>query len=186
MASVFDPDRLHEIARGVVGLPAREAVDEVVRRVAEAYPGHVDPKPHWIFNVAAGATGVMAVLHGSLSEYLIVFGSPVGTEAYSGRYLLDIHDFVLCGQMWTYTQDEVIARVVTGPGERALLPRGQAKGFRILEDTWMLEYGRGIIPASLPTALSDILMGAFDVETVWDTLVTYGRLTVKELLRGKL
>jgi C-8 sterol isomerase len=186
MGWVFDPDRLHEIARGAVGLPREEMFGKVVEDLARAWPGHVETRQHWLFNLAAGATGIMTVLHGSLSEYVILFGTPVGTEAFSGRYRLDIYDFVLCGEMWTYLEDRHAERVVTRPGERALLPRGRVKGFRLLEDTWMLEYGRGIIPASLPGAMADALFSALDGTIIVDTIRVYGRQVIRELLRGKI
>jgi C-8 sterol isomerase len=72
-----------------------------------------------MFNLAAGATGMMTVLHGSLSEYLLLFGSPIGTEAFSGRYRLDIWDWVIAGEMWTYTEETYQQKTVTLPGEGA-------------------------------------------------------------------
>lgn len=186
MGHVFNLDKLHEIANKGVGLPCEEACRVVVEELVRAYPTHVDANQEWIFNIAAGATGIMKVLHGSLSEYLIIFGTPVGTEAFSGRYRLDIHDFVICGEMWTYTEDRWSQRVVTRPGEHAVLRTGQVKGFRLLEDTWMLEYGQGIIPASLPGALGDAIFSAMDGTIICRTLTSYGKLLIRELLQGKI
>ena len=70
----------------------------------QAYPAHIDssPRRRWLFSLTSVATGVMTMLHASFSEYLIIFGTPVGTEGFSGRYRMDIHDFVLAGEIWTY------------------------------------------------------------------------------------
>lgn len=186
MGYIFDPDELHEISRKGVGLPHAEMCRVVIEALVQTYGSHIEPRQDWLFNLASGATGVMTILHGSLTEYLIIFGSAVGTEAYSGRYRVDIHDFVMAGEMWTYTEDHCADKIVTRPGERALLPRGAAKGWRILEGTWMLEYGRGLVASTLPVALGDALLSAQDVRTVLKTMRIYGKLVARELLRGKL
>jgi hypothetical protein len=186
MKYLFAPQALHEIAKRRAGLPHQEMVALIIEDLAKAYPGHIETKQNWVFSLTAGAVGIMTVLHGSLSEYLLLFGSPVGTEGFSGRYRLDIYDFLLGGEMWTYTEEHFRERVVTRPGEMAHLGRRQVKGFRILEDTWMLEYGRGIVPMALPVALGDAVFSAMDFRTVWKTIWLYGRLVIKELLRGKI
>jgi C-8 sterol isomerase len=186
MGFVFDADELHGIAKLGVGKPFDEMVRTVVDELAGVYPGHVDADPRWMYSLAGGATGVMGILHASLTEYLIIFGSPVGTEGFSGRYFIDIHDYVMAGEMWTYTESRYHERVITGPGERALLSRGDVKGFRISEECWMLEYGLGPVPTSLPMALGDAVFSGQDAPTIAKTLWAYGRLAMRELLQGKI
>ena len=186
MGYVFDPEELYRISKLGVGKPFDEMVRGVVDELVRVYPSHVEPDPKWVYSLAGGATGIMGILHGSLSEYLIIFGSPIGTEGFSGRYFIDIHDFVLAGEMWTYTESRYSERVITKPGERALLRRGDVKGFRISEECWMLEYGLGPVPTSLPMALGDALFSGQDLNTIAKTLWVYGRLVLRELLRGKI
>jgi C-8 sterol isomerase len=128
----------------------------------------------------------MTVLHASLSEYLIIFGTPVGTEGFSGRYSIEIFDWVLSGEMWTYTEDRIGEKIVTRTGERAHLRADQVKGWRAPDGMWLLEYGRGPIPTALPLALADSVFSAMDWRTVWKTLRIYGRHTMRELLQGKI
>jgi C-8 sterol isomerase len=71
------------------------------------------------------------------------------------------------------------------PGDLAHLRRGRVKGFRISEDCWMLEYGRGPVPTCLPMGLSGALLN-LDGGIIWKTVRNYGRLVIKELLRGKI
>ena len=156
--------------------------EAVIGGLAARWPDNIETRQDWVFNLAAGATGMMTVLHGSITEYLILFGSSIGTEGFSGRYHLDIWDWVITGEMWTYTEEAFAERVITRPGEGAKLARGSAKGYRIKEGTWMLEYGRGFMPASLPGALAGALTSSFDPITVADTLSVYGRLTLRKLL----
>ena len=160
-------------------------VKTVVDALHAAYPRHIAHDPRWIISRAGSAMGMMMILHGSLSEYVLLFGTPVGTEGYSGRYRMDIYDFVLAGEMWTYTEDAVAERIVTRPGEVAHLGRRRAKGYRLPDACWMLEYGHGPVATMLPFGLGESVV-AFDLTTVWRTLATYVPLATRELLRGKI
>jgi C-8 sterol isomerase len=186
MGYVFDPDELHRISKLGVGRPFDEMVRAVTDELVKVYPEHIDPDPRWVYSLAGGATGVMGILHGSLSEYVIIFGSPVGTEGFSGRYHIDIHDYVMAGEMWTYTESRYGERVITKAGERAVLRKGNVKGFRISEECWMLEYGLGPVPTCLPMGLGDAVFSGQDFPTIARTLLAYGGLTIKELLQGKI
>lgn len=186
MSYLFDPDQLHEISRSCLGLPHDEMIQTLINRVAEAYPGHVETQQDWFFNMTSGSTGIITVLHASISEYVVLFGTPIGTEAFSGRFPLDIWDFMLEGEMWTYTPETCGFRTVTLPGEYAVLPRGCVKGFRLPEGAWMLEYGRGVLPLALPLVLGDVLISAMDIPTLMKTLRVYGRMAGRELLKGKI
>lgn len=186
MGHIFSPEKIHEIGRRATGLPFPEMVRRIIDDLDAAYPGHIEAKEDWLFSIVAGATGVMTVLHASLSEYVIIFGSAVGTEGFSGRYAVEIFDCVTAGEMWTYTDDNVGERVITRPGELAHLARDRVKGFRIHENTWMLEYGRGIIPTALPIAVGDSVFSAMDFYTVAKTFWNYGKLTLRELRQGKI
>ena len=185
MAHVFDPGRVHEIARTAAGLPHEPMVKTVVDGLHAAYPGHITRDPRWVISRAGGAMGMMMLLHGSLSEYVMLFGTPLGTEGFSGRYRMEIWDFVLAGEMWTYTEDAGGERVVTRPGEVARLSRGCAKGYRLPDACWMLEYGHGPVLTMLPFGLSESLL-ALDLRTVWRTLAAYAPLAIAELRQGKV
>jgi C-8 sterol isomerase len=184
MRHLFDPAQLHAAARAAVGLPHRDMVQTVAAELDRMYPGHIEQTEDWVMSLAGGATGVMTVLHCSLSEYLIIFGTPVGTEGFSGRYRLDIFDFMLAGEMWTYTEESCGERVVTMPGEMAVLRRRHTKGFRIAEGSWMLEYGRGPIMTCLPMAVSGAV-ASLDGRTLWRTFSISTRLTCKTLFRRR-
>ena len=182
---LFDPSVLHAVARAAVGLSHDKMVRQVAEDLERRYPGHIETRPNWMLSLCGGVMGIMTVLHGSLSEYVLIFGTPVGSEGFSGRYRIEIHDFMLAGEMWTYTESDFAQRRVYRAGDAAVLARREAKGVRIFEDAWMLEYGRGPVPTALPFALTGAI-GSLEIRTIARTIGVYGRLAVRELLQGKL
>jgi C-8 sterol isomerase len=186
MAYAFDPEILHACAREGVGLPLEAAFDAITAAVRAKYPAHVPERARdWIFNNAGGAMGQITVLHSSVTEYLLLFGTPIGTEGHSGRYRTEVWDFVFDGEMWCYLEGET-ARTVYRPGDAAYLGPSAVKGYRVPDRAWMLEYARGPIATMLPFGLADTAFSTLDHRAIRRTLWTYGKLTVGSLLRGKI
>jgi hypothetical protein len=182
----FDPETLHRISKLGVGKSHDEMVRSVEEGLIHEYGEDLIQPQEWIFNCAGGAVGVMKLMHASISEYILIFGSPIGTEGYSGRYRVAIHDFMMAGEMWTYTDDKLGVRVVSKPGDAAYLAPERVKGYKLPEGGWMLEYGRGPIATVLPFGLADSVFSMVDGQNIWKTVTTYGKLTIKNLLRGKI
>ena len=63
-----------------------------------------------------------------------------------------------------------------------MLRRGEVNGFRIPESAWMLEYGRGFILSAFPLILGDVLFSAVDGTTLVETVWTYGKMALRELV----
>jgi len=186
MAYVFDPEELHQIVRHALDQKGRaEVLKAVESGLAARYPKHISRDVPWMFNNAGGAMGQIKLLHCSLSEYILIFGTPIGTEGHSGRYATDVYDFMLDGEMWCYFAGE-FSRTVYKPGDLAYLGPDKAKGYSIPSHGYMLEYARGIIPSMLPFGLADTVMSTRDSVTLGRTLFQYGKLVVKELLQGKV
>lgn len=185
MAYVFDPETLHGIVRKVVArrLDSREAIfDAITQELDFAYPGKVAiGTRRWIFNNAGGAMGQMALLHVSLGEYLLFFGTPVGTEGHSGRYAADVWDFVVDGEMWGYVEGQT-DRSVVHPGDAHHLEGRVAKGYRIPDHAWMLEYARGPILSMFPFGLADTLFSTLDLSVLGRTLSQASSLMVRHAL----
>jgi hypothetical protein len=77
-------------------------------------------------------------------------------------------------------------RLEFGPGDLHHLPRGEARGHRMPDRCYALEYARGIIPTMLPFGLADSFTSTVDPMPVMDTLRIYTRAVVGELLKGKI
>jgi C-8 sterol isomerase len=186
MAYLFDPDELHEISKRALAHKARaDIIASVEQQLEQRYPGHISRSVPWLFNNAGGAMGQIKLLHCSLTEYILIFGTPIGTEGHSGRYATEVYDFMLDGEMWCYYPGE-FQRTVFKAGDLAYLGADRAKGYAVPNHAFMLEYARGPIPTMLPFGLADTLFSTRDRFTLGRTLLHYGKLTVKELLRGKI
>ena len=149
------------------------------------YPGHILEDSGWIFNNAGGAMGQMLVLHASITEYVMIFGSRLGTEGHSGRFYAKDFFFILEGEQWAYAEGDLEQRVYR-PGDLHVLQPGTAEGYRMPDSCFALEYARGIIPAMLPFGLADALSSTLDVSSVGRTFAVYTKGVVSSLARGKI
>ncbi len=185
---LFSPRKLHEIAVNASKLPDRSKMfDFVIDAVAKEYPGHIHTTKRWVYNNAGGAMGQMTLLHASLREYLILFGSSLGTEGHSGRYSAEVFDFVFDGDMWVELEG-MMDRKEFKPGSAAYLPAKVVKHYCIKDHSWMLEYGRGhsTIISMMPFGLADSLISTLDYRVLLRTLYYYATMTTRELfVKGK-
>lgn len=177
----IDPDVLHHVAQQVVGLSADsgELTKRAVQLLADEYPDLIDAAPgRWVASKAGGVLGKVRFLYFSPREYVVIFGSPTGTQGFSGRYKrVQIHKFLLAGRIDSYDleSDDNTAMSLL-PGERACLRRGQVRGLTIHPGSWHIEYGRGAVVTTLPFAMVDTLLVSLELESVRRSTVEFARL----------
>ena len=188
MAYRLDPHEIAEACRDTVTLPLEsgERLTAAVDRLAETYPGLIDPnRQRWIFTKAGGIVGKVSFLYASLNEYLLLFGAPVGTAGFSGRYnRIEIYKFILAGRYSTYNLETAqITPGVFGPGELVPLPKGEVRGMEIASGSWHLEYGRGPVVTAMPFGLVDVLVSSLEIRPLIQTAADYSHFLTTGLRR---
>lgn len=177
----IDPDVLHKVAQHVVGLPLDngELISRAIELLAEQYPDIIDRTPgRWVGSKAGGILGKVRFLYFSPREYVVIFGSPTGTQGFSGRYKrVEIHKFLMAGRIDSYDieSDDTTATTVL-PGDHARLEKGRARGMTIHPGSWHIEYGRGAVATTLPFAMVDTLLVSLEWESVRRSTVEFARL----------
>jgi C-8 sterol isomerase len=129
--------------------------------------------------------GAMYVVDASITEYLMIFGTPLGTEGHTGRFHVDDYFIILYGEQWAFSAGQFI-REVYRQGDMHHLARRQAKQYKIPEACWALEYARGAIPTMMPFGLADTFTSTLDFHTLTRSLWLYATSAARELLHGKI
>jgi sigma non-opioid intracellular receptor len=163
----IDPDVLHKVAKQVVGLPldGGELLTQAVRLLADEYPDLIDPTPgRWVGSKAGGILGKVRFLYFSPREYVVIFGSPTGTQGMAGR--IDWYDL----------ESDDPAAMTLLPGEHTCTEKGHARGLTIHPGSWHIEYGRGAVVTTLPFAMVDTLLMSLEVESVRRSTVEFTKL----------
>ncbi|KAL7625077.1 C-8 sterol isomerase [Parahypoxylon ruwenzoriense] len=188
---IFTTDEMHDVARRAVGAHANDTaaiVEYIVAELAEKHPSHINPRwdvrDEWFFNNAGGAMGGMYIIHASITEYLIIFGTAVGTEGHTGRHTADDYFHILTGEQWAYVPGDFVPEVYP-PGSMHHLQRGTVKQYKMPEGCFALEYARGWIPPMLFFGFADGLFSTLDLPTLWRTSRVTGREMIANLLIGK-
>jgi C-8 sterol isomerase len=182
MAYVFDPDTVHECALACVGEPKPAMFDAFATAMGENYPGRLDLSQPWIFSNAGGAMIQMKLYYASIFEYIMIWGTPIGSEGHSGRHAVGFWDTVIDGEMWYYGEGQFDKRVYR-PADRVYVGPNQARAMNFTDGVWAVEYARGPLPLSVPFGVADELVSTLDFATAAQTLSIYASLIGGHWLR---
>ncbi|TKA22084.1 C-8 sterol isomerase [Salinomyces thailandicus] len=187
---IFDPTQLHALSLQAIdqhGNDTRAIVTSIVTNLSAdpKLANHVNLDEEWIFNNAGGAMGAMYVIHASVTEYLIVFGTAIGTEGHTGRHTADDYFNILHGVQYAYTPGSFEPKIYP-QGSVHHLKRGEVKQYSMREACFALEYARGWIPPMLFFGYADTFSSTLDFPTLWATTRVTGREMIGNLWKGKL
>ena len=185
MGYIFNPNALQDIVKKNLNLPLEERLDAIIADIDKKYPKRICTKKKWAFSIAGGITGQLTVLYGSLSEYILIFGCPVGSEGYSGRFAPTLYDIIIDGEHQTYTLGQIRPEVHL-PGDMIVLPRGTAKGCLMKPGNWIMEYGRGFVLQALPFGILASFIISMDYRSVRRQFWEYSKICTREILRGHI
>ncbi|KAJ8061142.1 hypothetical protein OCU04_010218 [Sclerotinia nivalis] len=186
---IFTPTQLHDLSQRAIGAHGNDTaqvVKYIVDELSEQHPGgYINLEQEWIFNNAGGAMGAMYIIHASITEYLIIFGTTIGTEGHTGRHTADDYFHIIAGTQLAYTPGDFEPEVYP-QGSVHHLRRGTVKQYKMDAACFALEYARGWIPPMLGFGFADTLTSTLDFPTLWRTIWVTGREMVLNLARLKL
>lgn len=179
---IFDPDTVHACAMEAIGKPKPAMFDAFADAMEDRYPGVLDRSQPWVYSIAGGAMIQIKLYYASLYEYIMIWGTPIGSEGHSGRHRAGFWDTVIDGEMWYFAEGEFEKRIYK-PGDRVYVGPGQACGMNFTNGVWAVEYERGPLPLSLPFGLADEVMSCLDYRTAAQTVSLYTDLVCRHFGR---
>lgn len=187
---IFDPKDLHDLANRAIaahGNDTRAIVSYITTELSgrDHLTSFVNLDEEWVFNNAGGAMGAMYIIHASITEYLIIFGTAIGTEGHTGRHTADDYFNILTGTQLAYVPGEYEPEVYP-PGSVHHLHRGDVKQYKMDSSCFAMEYARGWIPPMLFFGYADTFSSTLDFPTLWATTRVTGREMIANLLKKKL
>jgi hypothetical protein len=175
MDYVFDPAVVHKCAMEGLGKPKPAMFDAFAEAMVREYPDRLVLDQPWVFSNAGGAMIQMKLYYASVYEYIMIWGTPIGSEGHSGRHAVGFWDTVIDGEMWYYGEGQFEKRVHR-PGDRVYVGPNQARAMNFTTGVWAVEYARGPLPRSIPFGLADELVSTLDFATAAQTVSIYATL----------
>ncbi|KTW30274.1 hypothetical protein T552_00750 [Pneumocystis carinii B80] len=186
---IFSPERLQELSVEAIKKHKNDTLglmNELAKNIKKEYGNAVLPLDHskWFFNNAGNAMGAMIILHMSFSEYLIFFGTAIGTDGHSGVHFSNDYFTILRGEQKVFAPGE-LKPTIYKPGMQTYLPRGKKIHYSMIGESWALELAQGWIPSMLPFGLIETFFTTLDFSTFWSSIRYASEAMFKSFINGK-
>ncbi|XP_052286523.1 sigma non-opioid intracellular receptor 1-like isoform X2 [Dreissena polymorpha] len=137
----FSAKMVEEIALKHKDKELAKAFDDIYKEFSTRFAGHILPESDrkWLFMNAGGWMGGIQIMHASITEYLLFFGTGVNTSGNSGRYWANISDTILTGSFRQWKEGGFHSEVF-GPGETVHHYWGEVSAVQWDAGTWMVDY----------------------------------------------
>jgi C-8 sterol isomerase len=163
-----------------LGHPKPEMFDVFGKAMEKHYPGMIDFSQPWVYSIAGGAMIQMKLYYASLTEYIMIWGTPIGSEGHSGRHFTGFWDTVIDGEMWYYGEGEFEKKIYK-PGDRVYVGPGQARAMNFTDGVWAVEYARGFLPAEMPFGVISEYLICTDLIAATQTWALYTDLVAQSI-----
>jgi len=186
---IFDRYKLQEISQNAIAVHGNNT-EPLMRQITADLKAEYGDAIHdwtnedWFFNNAGGAMGSMVILHASITEYLIFFGTALQTEGHSGVHLVDDYFTILVGEQRAALPSSLEPEVYR-PGSQHHLKRGTHKQYSMPGKCFALELAQGWVPAMLPFGMADAFSSTLDWGTLWKTVRITATRMGQQAMRGK-
>ncbi|CCJ28545.1 unnamed protein product [Pneumocystis jirovecii] len=186
---IFSPKKLQELSVQAIKKHPHDTkalMDYLAESIRKEYGDSVLPLDHskWFFNNAGNAMGSMVLLHLSISEYLIFFGTAVGTEGHSGVHLSNDYFTILVGEQKISAPGQ-LKPTIYKPGMQNYLPRMRRVQYSMPGECWALELAQGWIPLMFPFGFIETFFSTLDFGNLWTTLYYASKAMFKSFINGK-
>jgi len=179
---IFSPKQLRAIAEKYTGQHPTQCLQKLTTDLRRQYHPHVllDSELKWIPFASGGHHGKILLLHGSFTEFLALIGTPSKSSGSLGVHWQNFTCSILVGSVHRWKDGALTPREEHGPGDNFRQYMFETSFVETSEDTWMLCYGRGVMPASGPWFLGNTLLSAWDPISAVRFLTVYGQSYFRE------
>src|SRR5690606_31478525 len=123
--------------------------NNITKELEKIYGGHVSNNEEWMLNCAGGFKTQMKLLHVSMTEYVIFWGSAIQTLGMSGRHFGEFNDFIISGELTQWNEGEHTITIFRASG-RAFHGKMKASVVMLAPNTWIVEHFVGFLPFTIP------------------------------------
>jgi len=180
----FSPRVFRTTAEKFVGKSPTTSIRSIMAELRTKYGGHVlpDSELQWFPISVDGMQLRFMLIHGSLTEYMGIWGTHYGTTGHIGTHWVNQTCTVLTGSVDKMDESVSNDKMETfAEGGNLRLTAFYPVQVRLAPETWVLCYGRGFMPLSGAHIKIGTLIQSGDMMTFARLMYSYGASSFREL-----